>query len=137
MDVQRLKDNFALVGGHGQDVAEYFYADLFERDPQLRKLFTGSMAKQHEKLLQALSHIVAHVDDTDTLVPFLRDLGVRHNGFGVVADYYPQVGASLIATLKYFSGPAWTPEIEADWAAAYGVVAQVMTEAAEGERANA
>ncbi|MCP2339731.1 globin domain-containing protein [Actinomadura rupiterrae] len=137
MDVQRLKDNFALVGGHGEDVASYFYADLFERDPQLRKLFPASMAKQHEKLLAALSHIVGHVDDTDELVPFLRDLGVRHNGFGVVAEYYPQVGASLIATLEHFSGPAWTPELEADWAAAYGVVAQVMTEAAEGERVGA
>ncbi|MBO2455312.1 hypothetical protein J4573_50105 [Actinomadura barringtoniae] len=135
MDPQRLKDNFALVGGNGGDVAAYFYSDLFERDPQLRKLFPASMAKQEEKLLTALSHIVSHVDDTPSLVPFLQDLGRRHNGFGVVSEYYPQVGASLLATLAYFSGPEWSAELEQDWAAAYGLVAQVMAEAA-AEAAN-
>lgn len=130
MDAQRLKQNFALVGANGIDVAEYFYADLFEKNPQLRSLFTGAMAKQHEKLLTALSHIVSSVDDEAELVPFLQDLGRRHNGFGVVAEYYPQVGASLIATLAYFSGPEWNEDLEKDWAAAYGVVAQVMQEAA-------
>ncbi|MBE1534758.1 globin domain-containing protein [Actinomadura algeriensis] len=130
MDAQRLKNNFALVGANGIDVAEYFYADLFEKNPRLRPLFTGAMAKQHEKLLTALSHIVASVDDEGELVPYLRDLGRRHNGFGVVADYYPHVGASLLATLAYFSGPEWNDDLEQDWTAAYGVVAQVMQEAA-------
>jgi len=40
------------------------------------------------------------------------------------------VGASLVATLAHFNGPAWTPELAADWSAAYGRVAQVMIEAA-------
>ncbi|WP_176611760.1 globin domain-containing protein [Actinomadura sp. WMMB 499] len=130
MDAQRLKRNFALVGEHGIDVAEYFYADLFEQNPQVRSLFGGAMAKQHEKLLAALSHIVGAVDDEAELVPYLRDLGRRHNGFGVVAEHYPHVGASLIATLAHFSGPEWNADLERDWTAAYGVVAQVMQEAA-------
>ncbi|MEV5827428.1 globin domain-containing protein [Spirillospora sp. NPDC052242] len=130
MDARRLKENFALVGGNGIDVAEYFYADLFEKNPQLRSLFSGAMAKQHEKLLTALSHIVESVDDEAELVPYLRDLGRRHTGFGVAAEYYPHVGASLIATLAHFSGPAWNADLERDWTAAYGVVAQVMQEAA-------
>jgi hemoglobin-like flavoprotein len=51
----------------------------------------------------------------------------------VNAGHYPEVGASLIATLRYFSGPSWTPELEKDWVAAYGVVAEVMVKAgAEG-----
>lgn len=130
MDAQKLKDNFALVGANGIDVAEYFYADLFARDPQLRPMFPASMARQHEVLLAALSQIVSSVDDPDTLVPFLRDLGKRHHGFGVDADHYAPVGASLLATLAYFSGPEWNADLERDWTAAYGVVAKVMTEAA-------
>ncbi|SFN07804.1 MULTISPECIES: globin domain-containing protein [Actinomadura] len=130
VDTGKLKDNFALVGANGVDVADYFYADLFAREPQLRSMFPAAMAKQHEVLLAALSQIVSSVDDTDALVPFLRDLGRRHHGFGVVADHYAPVGASLLATLAYFSGPAWSEDLERDWAAAYGLVAKVMSEAA-------
>ncbi|MEU4821734.1 globin domain-containing protein [Actinomadura citrea] len=130
MDPQKLKGNFALVAANGLDVAEYFYADLFAREPQLRRMFPTSMAKQHEVLLAALSQIVSTVDDPDALVPFLTDLGRRHHGFGVIAEHYAPVGASLLATLAYFSGPEWSSDLEQDWTAAYGVVAKVMTEAA-------
>src|SRR5437868_10086099 len=99
MDAQRLKENFAMVDANGIEVAEYFYADLFGREPQLRPMFPAAMAKQHEKLLGALSHIVSMVDDTPELIPFLRDLGRRHSEFGVVREHYPKVGASLITTL--------------------------------------
>ncbi|MQY08342.1 globin domain-containing protein [Actinomadura macrotermitis] len=130
MDPQRLKKNFALVGGKGEDVAAYFYADLFEREPALRTMFPASMEKQQEKLLAALSHIVSLLDDTETLVPFLQDLGRQHNGYGVKEEHFPLVGASLLATLAYFSGPEWSKELEEDWAAAYGLAAQIMSEAA-------
>ncbi|MFD0541409.1 globin domain-containing protein [Actinomadura luteofluorescens] len=117
MDPQKLKDNFALVATNGLDVAEYFYADLFARDPQLRRMFPASMAKQHEVLIAALSQIVSTVDDPDALVPFLTDLGRRHHGFGVVAEHYAPVGASLLATLAHFSGPEWNADLERDWTA--------------------
>ncbi|MGH3243434.1 MAG: globin domain-containing protein [Spirillospora sp.] len=130
MNPQKIKDNFALVGANGVDVAEYFYADLFAREPQLRSLFPAGMSRQYDVLLGALSQIVATVDDEERLVPFLRDLGRRHHGFGVLDDHYAPVGASLLATLAYFSGPDWTDDLEHDWTAAYGLVTKVMTEAA-------
>jgi hemoglobin-like flavoprotein len=129
MNVQRLKDNFALVAGHGLDVADYFYADLFERNPGYRSLFPASMARQHKVLLEALSQIVAWVDDTEELVPYLQRLGRDHRGFGVTSEHFPEVGASLVATLRHFSGPAWDQDLEKDWVAAYGVVADVMVKA--------
>ncbi len=133
MDAQRLKDNFAQVGEHGVDVAEYFYADLFERNPGYRSLFPASMAQQHQVLLAALAQIVEWVDNPEELVPYLQRLGRRHHGFGVSAEHYPEVGASLIATLRYFSGDAWTAELEKDWVAAYGVVSEVMSKAGDEE----
>jgi hemoglobin-like flavoprotein len=133
MDAQRLKDNFAQVAGHGMEVADYFYADLFQSNPSYRTLFPASMARQQKVLLEALAQIVAWVDNTEELVPYLQQLGRRHQGFGVGAEHYPEVGSSLIATLRYFSGDSWSPELEKDWAAAYGVVSEVMLKAG-GER---
>ena len=131
MNAQRLKDNFAQVADHGLEVADYFYADLFQGNPSYRSLFPASMAQQHKVLLAALAQIVEWVDDPDELVPYLQRLGRAHHGFGVSAEHYPEVGASLVATLKYFSGPSWDQELEKDWVAAYGVVAEVMVKAGE------
>jgi hemoglobin-like flavoprotein len=133
MNAARLKDNFSQVSGHGLEVADYFYADLFERNPGYRSLFPASMAQQHKLLLDALAQIVAWVDNADELVPYLERLGRAHRGFGVTEAHFPEVGASLIATLRYFSGPSWDAELEKDWTEAYGVVAGVMVKAgAEG-----
>ena len=43
------------------------------------------------------------------------------------------MGASLLATLKHFSGPAWTPELAADWKAAYELIGSVMSAAASAD----
>ncbi len=131
MDPQLLKENFALVGEKGEDVAAFFYADLFARNPELRGLFPADMGRQHQKLLEALAHIVSRVDEAGELVPFLQDLGRRHVRYGVAPEHYAAVGASLLATLEHFSGPAWSPELRQDWATAYGLASQVMVEAAD------
>jgi hemoglobin-like flavoprotein len=129
MDAQRLKDNFAQVADHGMEVADYFYADLFQSNPGYRSLFPASMARQQKVLLEALAQIVAWVDNTEELVPYLQQLGRRHQEIGITAEHYLEVGSSLIATLRYFSGDSWNPELEKDWAAAYGVVSDVMQKA--------
>lgn len=133
MDTQRLKDNFAQVAGYGMDVAEYFYADLFQRNPGYRSLFPASMARQQQVLLEALSNIVDLVDNPTELIPYVERLGRTHSGFGVTSEHYPEVGTSLVATLRYFSGDAWDQDLEKDWVAAYGLVSDVMLQAA-GER---
>jgi hemoglobin-like flavoprotein len=129
MNAQRIKENFALVADHGLEVADYFYADLFARNPGYRSLFPASMDQQHKVLLAALAQIVEWVDNTEELVPYLQRLGSDHYGFGVAAEDYPEVGASLVATLRYFSGDTWSPDLEKDWIAAYGVVSEVMVQA--------
>ncbi len=133
MDAQRLKDNFAQVAQHGDAVALFFYSDLFLRHPEVREYFPVSMLQQRDRLLGALGRIVSQVDRLEELAPFVQQLGRDHRKFGVIGEHFPAVGQSLIAALKYFSGPSWTPDLEADWAGAYQLVAQVMIDAAEAD----
>jgi NAD(P)H-flavin reductase/hemoglobin-like flavoprotein len=130
VDEQRLKESFARVATYGDEVPLFFYSHLFLAHPETREMFPVSMAGQRDKLLHALGRIVSDVSNHDALLPFLRGLGRDHRKFGTVAEHYPAVGASLIATLKHFNGPLWTEDLAQDWTAAYGVIAQVMTDAA-------
>ncbi len=130
MNEQRLKESFARVAACGDEVPLFFYSHLFLGHPEVRDMFPVSMVGQRDKLLDALGRIVADVSNLDALVPFLQGLGRDHRKFGTVADHYPAVGASLLATLAHFNGTAWTDDLARDWTEAYSVVAQVMTEAA-------
>ncbi|HEY3087288.1 MAG TPA: FAD-binding oxidoreductase [Jatrophihabitantaceae bacterium] len=94
------------------------------------------MAAQRDKLVSALGTVVSNVDNLDAVVPVLQQLGRDHRRFGAVAEHYPAVGASLLATLRYFLGPQWTEELANEWAAAYGLVAKVMVQAAEEAEAD-
>jgi NAD(P)H-flavin reductase/hemoglobin-like flavoprotein len=130
LDVVRLRESFAHVATHGDEVPLFFYSDLFIKHPEVRELFPVSMAAQRSHLVQALVKIVSQVDKADDLTAFLRGLGRDHRKFGAVTEHYAAVGASLLATLQHFSGPAWTPELAADWKEAYGVIGSIMTAAA-------
>jgi NAD(P)H-flavin reductase/hemoglobin-like flavoprotein len=133
LDVARLRESFAHVAVHGDELPLFFYADLFLKHPEVRDLFPVSMAAQRDHLVKALVKIVSSVDSLDDLTVFLQGLGRDHRKFGALAEHYDAVGASLLATLEHFSGPSWTPELAADWTEAYTLIGSVMTEAAQAD----
>jgi NAD(P)H-flavin reductase/hemoglobin-like flavoprotein len=135
LDVARLRKNFAQVAEHGDEVPLFFYSDLFLKHPEVRDMFPISMEAQRGHLVDALVKIVANVDSASDLTVFLQGLGRDHRKFGAVAEHYEAVGASLLATLEYFSGPDWTPDLRSDWAAAYDVIGAVMRAAAQEDEA--
>jgi NAD(P)H-flavin reductase/hemoglobin-like flavoprotein len=130
LDGVRLRESFARIAMHGDELPLFFYSDLFIKHPEVRELFPVSMAAQRGHLVDALAKIVSQVDRVDDLTAFLQGLGRDHRKFGAVAGHYEAVGASLLATLEHFSGPAWTSELAADWKAAYELIGSVMTAAA-------
>ncbi|MEV4811459.1 globin domain-containing protein [Micromonospora avicenniae] len=135
MDVARLKQSWSLVAAHGDQVPLYFYSTLFLSHPETRQMFPTNMAGQRDRLVTALAHIVTNVDQVDRLVGFLKDLGADHRKFAVRPEHYPAVGEALVATLRHFLGEQWTEELAQDWTAAYGLVSQVMIEAAQAAEA--
>lgn len=131
MDSTALQDSWKHVAKSGDEVPLFFYSHLFLSHPEVRNMFPVSMAAQRDKLVGALGAVVSNVDNIDTVIPVLQQLGRDHRRFGAVTAHYPAVGASLLATLQYFLGPQWTEQLASDWAEAYGLVAKVMVQAAE------
>ncbi|HEY3733047.1 MAG TPA: globin domain-containing protein [Streptosporangiaceae bacterium] len=130
MDVARLRESFAHVAVHGDELPLFFYSDLFIRHPEVRDMFPTSMAAQRGHFVEALVKVVSQVENLDHLAAFLEALGRDHRKFGAIAEHYDMVGDSLLATVEYFSGEAWTPELAADWAEAYDLIASVMIDGA-------
>jgi hemoglobin-like flavoprotein len=91
--------------------------------------------QQGEKLMQMIGVAVSKLDAPEVLVPALQALGRRHGGYGFQDKDYGTVGAALLSTLEKGLGPAFTAEVKAAWAEVYGVMTEVMTEAARVARA--
>jgi NAD(P)H-flavin reductase/hemoglobin-like flavoprotein len=131
VDVARLRASFARIAMHGDEVPLHFYSDLFLKHPETRTMFPVSMQAQRAHLVDALVQIVASADNVGSLTAFLQDLGRDHRKFGTLAGHYEAVGASLLTTFAHFAGDAWDADLEADWKAAYDLIASVMTAAAD------
>ena len=131
LDAAGLKKSWDLVSQYGDQVPLFFYSTLFLGHPYTRAMFPVSMAAQRDRLVGALGRVVSQVDDLDAVRPMLQRLERDHRKFAVVRDHYPAVGDALLATLEHFCGSQWTEELAQDWRAAYGMVSQVMIEAAD------
>ncbi|WP_433323634.1 globin domain-containing protein [Spirillospora sp. CA-294931] len=132
-----VKESFAQLEPSADKAAAYFYGRLFAENPRLRALFPPAMEVQRDRLFHALTKIVWSLDSPENLAAYLGQLGQDHRKFGVLREHYPAVGAALVATLRKFSGDAWTPEVEAAWTAAYRAASEIMINAAEESAAQA
>ncbi len=125
-----VKESFDLVEPIAPQAAALFYANLFDADPSLQRLFKGDMVVQGLKLMQMIALAVSKLHSPEVLMPALQGLGRRHAGYGVQDHHYDTVGAALLMTLRQGLGVAFTPEVEEAWTEVYGVLAGTMKEAA-------
>lgn len=131
MDIARLRNSFQLVVEREPLVLERFYEVLFERHPQARPLFGRNSRKaQAQMLTQALVSVLDKIEDAEWLTETLGAMGAKHVGYGVTDGMYDWVGDALLVTLAEVAGDAWTAEVAADWAEAYGAIASLMKQGA-------
>lgn len=136
-EVTLVQDSFRRVLPNTEQVAALFYARLFEIEPAVRGLFNGDMQEQGKKLFQMLGLAVGSLECFESVMPFLRQLGARHLGYGVRDEHYSCVGVALLWTLERGLGAAFTPEVKHAWTALYGAIANTMLEGAHAAKAAA
>lgn len=126
-----IQESFAKVVPIKDTAAELFYGDLFETAPEVKPYFANSdMKEQGSKLMATLAVVVNGLRDLDKIVPVAQKLAVDHVKYGVKAEDYAKVGASLLRTLEKGLGEAWTPEVKEAWVTAYTTLSGVMVDAA-------
>jgi hemoglobin-like flavoprotein len=126
LDPDILRSSFELVIDRRPDLTLRFYEILFERYPQLERLFSRDRTMQSKMLAGALAAVIDHLEDAPWLQRTLGALGAKHIGYGVTDEMYDMVGDALLATLGEVADEAWTPEVAAQWAMAYGAIASLM-----------
>ena len=134
--VALVKSSFSLVQPIASTAASMFYDNLFKADPSLKPLFTGDMTQQGERLMTMIGAAVGLLNRPESLVPVLRQMGVRHKSYGVRERDYATVGSALLLTLQQGLGDAFTLEVRGAWTALYGVISENMIDAAKESQAS-
>jgi hemoglobin-like flavoprotein len=124
--IDLVQHTFALVKPMAAAASEMFYARLFQLDPSLRSMFRNDMSKQGQMLMSMIGAAVAGLRNLESLSPVVRQLGARHVNYGVQPEHYDTVGVALLWTLEQGLGDDFTPEVRDAWAAAYGLLSEVM-----------
>ena len=115
--------------------ARFFYEKLFELDPEAQRLFARTdMEAQGRKVMQMFAEIVRTLDQPDTLVSEVADLGRRHVHYGVRDSQYDSVGTALLRTLEHGLGPAFTDDVRNAWTEAYLLISTVLRRGAAREQ---
>jgi hemoglobin-like flavoprotein len=128
--IQLVQESFEQVKPIANIAADLFYDRLFDLDPSLRQLFPSDMNEQKHHLMTTLTFAVSGLKKPDRIIPAVRQLGIRHVGYGVQEHHYQTVGAALLWALAQGLGEGFTAEVEAAWTAVYTLLATTMQEAA-------
>jgi hemoglobin-like flavoprotein len=121
-----VQASFAHVRSIADTAATLFYDRLFELNPSLRGLFKEDLREQRKKLMAMLATAVDNLHQWDAVAPHVKQLGMRHVGYGVKPVDYDTVGSALIDTLEKGLGEAFTPPVRDAWLACYTTIVAEM-----------
>ena len=124
--VALIQESWRKVLPISDTAAELFYSRLFTLDPSIKPMFKGDLKQQGRKLMAMLNTVVYGLSTFEQLEPAVKQLGQRHDGYGVQPSHYETVAEALLWTLKQGLGDAFTEETELAWVAAYGRITALM-----------
>lgn len=118
----RLREKMAAHDPFGQ----VFYAKLFARYPDAKRLFRDDLAEQGMRFLTTLGVIVESLDSPDSAEVTLGALAEGHVAYGVPPQAYAAMGDALRDTMAEWLGARFDAATDAAWAKAYAQVSGRM-----------
>jgi hemoglobin-like flavoprotein len=121
-----VQSTIGVLMQHQQRFTREIYRRLFAMAPGARELFRGDMESQGQMLSHMLQFLVFAMSRPETMTLGLRDLGRRHDGYGVAAAYYPFFRRAFLESARATLGEKHTPEVEEAWAATIDLIIAAM-----------
>ncbi|MGB7160532.1 MAG: NO-inducible flavohemoprotein [Tepidisphaeraceae bacterium] len=124
-----IKATVPALAAHGETLTRHFYRRMFTGNPEVKAFFnpahqhTGS---QQRALAAAICAYAAHIERPEALAEAIELIAQKHASLGVMPEHYPIVGQHLLASIREVLDDAATDDVVNAWAAAYGVLADVL-----------
>jgi hemoglobin-like flavoprotein len=127
-----IQATWSLVEPRGPELAQRFYARLFELDPHLQDLFAlAEMDSQGRKFMIMMAEVLRMVQDPAGFEALLVASGRRHRAYGVVDRHYLLVGEALLWALDATLNDGLDDDARQAWAQTYTRMAFLMQKGKE------
>jgi class 3 adenylate cyclase/hemoglobin-like flavoprotein len=111
---------------HQRRLTSNLYRRLFELAPGAKALFHGNMELQGQMLSHMLQCLVYGMARPGTMALGLRELGRRHDGYGVAPEYYPAFRQAFLESARMVLAEKHTPDVEKAWADTIDMIIAAM-----------
>ena len=125
-----VQTTFARLAVMPEVAGALFYERLFATNPSFRPLFKNDMRIQGVKFWTMLAMVVYNLPEPGQVSPAIRDLAVRHVGYGVKPANYEVMREALLWTLEQALAEELTPDVREAWTVCYDELAGEMKAAA-------
>jgi hemoglobin-like flavoprotein len=110
-----VQSTMGVLLQHQKQFTTHLYRRLFELAPGAQVLFHGNMESQGQMLSHMLQFLVYAMSRPETMLLGLRDLGRRHDGYGVASELYPSFRQAFLESARAVLGEKYTPQVEKAW----------------------
>jgi len=127
--IEIVKSTVPVLEQHGETITKKFYELMFNNHPELLNIFNHTNQKQgrqQKALANAVYAAAKYIDNLETIVPVVTQIGHKHRSLGIKPEHYPIVGKHLLLAIKDVLNEAATDEIMEAWEKAYGVIAEAF-----------
>lgn len=121
-----LQSTIGVLMQHQQRFTQDLYRRLFALAPAAKQLFHGDMDNQGRMLAHMMQFLVHALSRPDFMTLGLRDLGRRHDGYGVTADFYPAFRQAFLESARGVLGDRHTAQVEKAWADTLDMIIDAM-----------
>jgi len=122
-----VQSTFDLIASKADAFAADFYRCLFAQHPEIEPLFArAEMTTMRAMLMRMIGVTIRGLHNLPELLPKLRDLGMRHVGYGVRAEHFDFAECALLHALALHLGAAFTPEVHQGWRDVFDLIRRAM-----------
>lgn len=127
MDI--IKSTVPALQEHGVEITTQFYKMMFANNPEVKPFFNMGRQENGEQpkaLAMTVLAAAKNIDNLESLLPVVKNIGQRHVEVGIQPEHYPIVGKNLLLAIKEVLKDAATDEIIDAWGKAYEEIAQIF-----------
>ena len=110
-----VQSTIGVLLQHQKRFTQDLYRRLFELTPAAEGLFHGDMDSQGQMLSHMMQFLVHAMSRPEFMALGLRDLGRRHDGYGVAAEFYPAFRQAFLESARGVLDERYTPQVEKAW----------------------
>ena len=129
--IELVQNSWEHIVENVSDAGDIFYNRLFEKNPQLRSMFSDDVREQSRKLMAMITFAVRKLQNISDVIADVQSLGKRHAKYRVQPSHYVMVGDSLLWTLEKGLDDQWNDEVREAWTRLYTTLAEIMINAAK------